>query len=95
MSNSLRLFTKDDCPYCDAMKNKLTKWGVNFDTINVSEDIESKYFLKENGHRTVPQLYFGDYHIDHVNTKEFTHSDLMAAMQGAWSGQDSGVEDMS
>jgi len=95
MSNSLRLFTKDDCPYCDAMKSKLTNWGVNFETINVSEDIESKYFLKENGHRTVPQLYFGDHHIDHVNTKEFTHEDLMYAMRGAWAGQDSGVEDMS
>jgi len=95
MSNSLRLFTKDDCPYCDAMKSKLTKWGVNFDTINVSEDIESKYFLKENGHRTVTKLYFGDKHINHVNTKEFTHADLIDGMGTGWTAQDSGVEDMS
>ena len=95
MSNSLRLFTKDDCPYCDAMKSKLTNWGINFETINVSEDIESKYFLKENGHRTVPQLYFGDHHVNHGNTKDFTHADLMRGMRGAYPMQDSGVEDMS
>ena len=47
MSNLLRLFTKDDCSHCDAMKNKLTTWGIRFETINISEDIESKYFLKK------------------------------------------------
>ena len=95
MSNSLRLFTKDDCPYCDAMKSKLTNWGINFETINIREDLESKYFLKEKGHRTVPQLYFGDHHVDHGNTKDFTAEDLMLGMRGAYPMQDSGVEDMS
>jgi len=95
MSNSLRLFTKDDSPYCDDMKNKLTTWCINFETINISEDIESKYFLKENGHRTVPQLYFGDHHVNKVPTNEFTHEELMRGMRGAYPMQDSGVEDMS
>ena len=95
MSNSLRLFTKDDCPYCDALKNKLNTWGVNFDTINISEDIESKYFLKEKGHRTVPQIYFNDHHLEHINVEQFTHEDLIHGMRSAWPGMDSGIEDMS
>ena len=95
MSNSLRLYTKDNCPYCDALKNKLNTWGVNFDTINISEDIESKYFLKEKGHRTVPQIYFNDHHLEHINVEQFTHEDLIHGMRSAWPGMDSGVEDMS
>tara|TARA_Y100001938_G_scaffold139240_1_gene205827 strand:+ start:605 stop:892 length:288 start_codon:yes stop_codon:yes gene_type:complete len=95
MSNSLRLYTKDNCPYCDALKNKLNTWGVNFDTINISEDIESKYFLKEKGHRTVPQIYFNDHHLEHINVEQFTHEDLIHGMRSAWPGMDSGIEDMS
>ena len=95
MSNSLRLYTKDNCPYCDALKNKLNTWGINFDTINISEDIESKYFLKEKGHRTVPQIYFNDHHLEHINVEQFTHEDLIHGMRSAWPGMDSGIEDMS
>ena len=89
------MYTKDNCPYCDALKNKLNTWGVNFDTINISEDIESKYFLKEKGHRTVPQIYFNDHHLEHINVEQFTHEDLIHGMRSAWPGMDSGIEDMS
>lgn len=80
MSNSIRLYTQNDCPYCVIMKKKLDEWGYSYRTINVSEDLEAKAFLKEQGHRTVPQLYEGHVNLNKgIDTQDFTkrHLELM------------------
>jgi glutaredoxin len=92
MSNSFRLYTQNDCPYCTIMKKKLDSWGLTYETINISYNIDGKLFLKENGHRTVPQLYYDNIHLNKVDTKDFTRSLLFKEVQLHHDGQDWGVE---
>lgn len=77
-SIKLNLYTQDDCPYCFVMKKKLTEWGYDFNEINISYDIDKKKFLKEEGHRTVPQVYWNKTHLNKVNTEDFTKEVLEA-----------------
>ena len=80
MSNSIKLYTQNDCPYCVTMKKKLDEWGYGYQEINVSNDLDAKGFLKEQGHRTVPQLYQGHINLNKsIDTNEFTkrHLELM------------------
>ena len=71
-SPRLILYTQDDCNYCVLMKRKLKEWGYLFDECNLSWHPENKKFLKEQGHRTVPQLYHGKNHLNKVDTQDFT-----------------------
>lgn len=94
MSTSTRfvLYTQNDCPYCVMMKNKLTEWGYTWDEVNISYDIEQKQFLKERGHRTVPQLYWNNTWLNRdKDTVEFTKEDLEAEM--SYEDYIGGVED--
>lgn len=80
MSNSIKLYTQNDCPYCVIMKKKLTSWGYQFEEVNVSNNLLAKGFLKERGHRTVPQLYLDNVNLNAgIDTQEFTkrHLELM------------------
>ena len=80
MSNSIRLYTQNDCPYCVTMKKKLDEWGYEYQEINVSNNLLAKGFLKDKGHRTVPQLYQGHINLNKaIDTNEFTkrHLELM------------------
>ena len=75
MSNSIRgliLYTQNNCPYCDMMKEKLKSWGYTWDECNLNEYPENKKFMKEQGHRTVPQLYHFNSHLNKVDTADFT-----------------------
>ena len=92
MSNLFRLYTQNDCPYCVMMKRKLDGWGVKYETINISYNTDAKLFLKENGHRTVPQLYYDNIHLNKVDTKEFTRSMIFKELQMFHDQSDSGVE---
>lgn len=72
----LKLYTQNNCQYCSILKERLTKWGISFKEINISEDSDSinhKQFLKDNGHYTVPQLYLSYFNINEgINTLDFT-----------------------
>ena len=74
MSNSinLTLYTQDNCEYCHIMKKKLAEWDYRYREINVSYDLFAKDFMKEKGHRTVPQLYWNTTHLNKVPTSELT-----------------------
>ena len=59
------IYTQDLCGYCNVqttMKNTIT-----LKEINISKDENAKAFLKGNGYKTVPQIfyngteYMGDY----------------------------------
>ena len=53
----ITLYTKPNCPYCDRSKIWLEKNDIPYATINVLEDESALNFIKEQGHKTVPQLY--------------------------------------
>ena len=82
MFNSIKLtlYTQEDCYYCYEMKKKLVEWGYDFREVNVSHDLFAKDFLKENGHRTVPQLYWNDTHVNKLPTTELTYEHVCAEL---------------
>jgi glutaredoxin 3 len=54
----LTVYSKTVCPYCVQAKNFLKNKNINFQEINIEQDIEAREFIMNAGHRTVPQIYF-------------------------------------
>ena len=82
MSNliKLTLYPQEDCYYCHEMKKKLVEWGYDFREVNVSYDLFAKEFLKNEGHRTVPQVYWHNTHLNKVPTLELQKRDIEAEL---------------
>jgi len=55
----ITIYTKDLCGFCHMAMNYLNENKIEFKEINIDYDSEAKTFLKENGHRTCPQIYNG------------------------------------
>jgi len=81
----LKIYTKNNCVFCDMMKTKLDLWGYEYEVINIQENEEAKAFIVlDEGHKTVPQLYYKHINVNRgVNTDEFTKSILEEAMKYA------------
>jgi glutaredoxin 3 len=58
----LIVYSKTVCPYCIKAKNYLKMKNIDFHEINIEEDNQAREFLMAQGHRTVPQIYYEDYH---------------------------------
>ena len=56
----ITVYSKTYCPYCTTAKNYLTSKNIEFKELNVEEDKDAIIFLREHGHKTVPQLYKGE-----------------------------------
>jgi glutaredoxin 3 len=56
------VYTKDYCPYCDAAKNLLTRKGVGYVEIDVTQDQKNydEMLKKAAPRRTVPQIFIND-----------------------------------
>ena len=59
------IYTKSWCPYCHSAKDLLTKKGVAFNEIDVSEGGEKQAAMDEraNGRSSVPQIFIGTTHV--------------------------------
>jgi glutaredoxin 3 len=59
------LYTTPYCGYCRAAKHLLSKKGVTFAEIDVSEDMEQRreMIARAFGRRTVPQIFINDTHV--------------------------------
>ena len=61
------IYTQDLCNFCTLAKELLEKHNYTYKEINISKDEDAKAFLKNNGYKTVPQIfyngteYIGDY----------------------------------
>ena len=98
----LTLYTQPRCGYCDIMKSMLDNLGKTYYTIDISESPEGLAYMKKNGHKTVPQLYYKEtgcqeIHINKKDTTDITSEDLLHAINEAeeiskWPYEDSGVE---
>ena len=53
------------CNFCEAAKRLLNRNKLKFDVIDISEgaDIRDEMIKKSNGRRTIPQIFFDDYHV--------------------------------
>jgi len=56
----LKVYSKNNCPFCEQAKGLLTKKGIPFDVVKIDEDNDAREWLLEQNHRTVPQLYLGE-----------------------------------
>ena len=54
----ITIYSKPTCSFCDAAKNRLARWGYEYTEVDVSQEEAGLKFLKDEGHRTVPQIYY-------------------------------------
>ena len=53
----ITVFTKNGCPYCTKATALLDSHNIQYGLQNVTESKTALKFLKEAGHKTVPQIY--------------------------------------
>ena len=53
------------CAFCDAAKRLLLRNNLEFREIDVStkDELRDEMIKKSNGRRTIPQIFFDDYHV--------------------------------
>ena len=53
------------CNFCDAAKRLLIRNNISFNEINVAveEGKRDEMLNKSNGRKTIPQIFFNDFHI--------------------------------
>ena len=53
------------CAFCDAAKRLLLRNNLEFHEIDVStkDELRDEMIKKSNGKRTIPQIFFDDYHV--------------------------------
>ena len=53
------------CAFCDAAKRLLVRNNIPYKEINIAleEDKMDEMLSKSNGKRTIPQIFFDDYHV--------------------------------
>ena len=56
----LTIYSKANCPNCVNAKNFLRAKQIDFEEKNIEIDSEAREFLLSQGHRSVPQIYFGN-----------------------------------
>jgi glutaredoxin 3 len=56
----IKIYTTDDCPYCLAAKNLLTRKNLPFEEVDVSADADFDALVKKTGMKTVPQIFLDD-----------------------------------
>tara|TARA_B100000965_G_scaffold222019_1_gene185766 strand:- start:1271 stop:1573 length:303 start_codon:yes stop_codon:yes gene_type:complete len=90
-SINLTLYTQDNCNYCHLLKKKLAEWDFRYREINISYDLFAKDFMREQGHRTVPQLYWNNTHLNKLPTTELTKEHIISELD--YENYMGGVED--
>lgn len=56
----LTIYSKTVCPYCTNAKRFLDQHSIPYEERLVDSDTEHLKFIRDRGHRTVPQIYLGD-----------------------------------
>ena len=54
----ITLYTKTPCPYCDQAKHYLKGISEEYREINIMENENAREWLIQQGHKTVPQIYY-------------------------------------
>jgi glutaredoxin 3 len=56
---NIKIYTKDYCPFCIKAKMLFKKLGVDFEEINVNDEIMN-VLIEKTGMMTVPQIFIDD-----------------------------------
>ena len=53
------------CNFCEAAKRLLNRNNLKYEIIDIStqDGLRDKMIAKSNGKRTIPQIFFDDYHV--------------------------------
>lgn len=94
------LYTQPLCGYCDLMKSMLDEADIKYKVIDIKSNRAAGEFIRNEGHRTVPQLYLGEIHLNKKSdTRDYTPNELYnivnTAIKETWRWQDSGIENFS
>ncbi len=54
------IYTQNLCGYCTAAKRLMQEHNYKYKEINISENESARRFLKGNGYKTVPQIFYND-----------------------------------
>ena len=59
------MYTGPLCNFCDAAKRLLSRNNLKFDEIDISTKswLIDEMIKKANGKRTIPQIFFDDFHV--------------------------------
>jgi glutaredoxin 3 len=61
MSATIKVYTKQNCPFCIRAKRLLEKKGVAYEEIDVEGNDDLRIWLADTtGQKTVPQIFAGD-----------------------------------
>ncbi len=68
MSANVMVYSTPTCPYCTKVKDYLEAKGVEFEEVDLTQDLEAREEFMRKGHRGVPVTVVGDEEIVGFNT---------------------------
>ena len=62
---NITMYTGPMCNFCDAAKRLLSRNNLEYVEIDISskDGLRDEMIKKANGKRTIPQIFFDDYHV--------------------------------
>ena len=62
---NITVYSGPMCNFCDAAKRLLSRNNLNYNDIDIStkEGLRDEMTKRANGRRTIPQIFFDDYHV--------------------------------
>ena len=62
---SITMYTGPMCNFCEAAKRLFSRNNLKYEEIDISlkEGLRDEMIKKANGKKTIPQIFFDDYHV--------------------------------
>ena len=62
---NITMYTGPFCNFCEAAKRLFIRKNLNYKEIDIStkDGLRDEMIKKANGKRTIPQIFFDDYHV--------------------------------
>ncbi len=62
---TILMYSGPMCNFCEAAKRLLDRNNLKYEVIDIStkDGLRDEMTKKSNGKRTIPQIFFGDYHV--------------------------------
>ena len=70
----LTVYSKNNCPQCVKLKTQLKTWGLEYEEVNIEENMDARNFVVEQGPRMVPVLYSN---LKNINVNNLTKEQLL------------------
>jgi glutaredoxin 3 len=79
------VYSKANCPACTKVKKQLTAKGIDFTEVRVDQNPPDRQFLLDQGHKSVPQVYVFDKHVD----PDILNNEILAQWDAEWEANNS------